>query len=316
MCATNSFVTALVLAGTRGGPEPVATAEGIAHKALAKVGDASMLDRVLAALRDAGIERIFVSTNVPAVAEAAHQAGAEVIAAQAGPSDSVARALELTGAPLLVTTADHPLLSPDWIKDFIAGAGSEADVAVMLAQREDVEAVVPGTRRTWFHFADGDWSGCNLFLLATSAAHQAVDQWQMVESERKRPWRIAARLGWGTLLQYLVGRLTMAEAIGRVGRRAGVKAVLVPATDGKAAVDVDKVDDLILVRRILAGEAVESVSLAPPPRRTWQLVKAFFPFFEREKVPALIVGNNPADTPGWPQVGSLPPAWSGRRRSA
>lgn len=315
MCATNGFVTALVLAGSRGGPEPVALAEGIAHKALAQVGDATMLDRVLAALREAGIERVFVSTNVPAVAHAARRAGAEVIAAQAGPSESVARALELTGAPLLVTTADHPLLAPDWIKDFIAQAGGQADVAVMLARREDVEAVVPNTRRTWFRFADGDWSGCNLFLLATSKAYHAVDQWQMVESERKRPWRIAARLGWGTLFQYLIGRLTMADAIGRVGRRAGVKAVLVPAIDGKAAVDVDKVDDLLLVRSLLAGDRIESVSVARP-RRATQLARSFFPFFPRHKVPAFAIGDDHSDASAWPSVSTVASGWNRRRRSA
>ena len=43
--------------------------------------------------------------------------------------------------------------------------------------------------------ADGDFSGCNLFLLATTRAEAAIATWQAVEADRKRPWRIAARLG-------------------------------------------------------------------------------------------------------------------------
>jgi 2-phospho-L-lactate transferase/gluconeogenesis factor (CofD/UPF0052 family) len=73
-----------------------------------------------------------------------------------------------------------------------------------------------------------------------------------VEADRKRPWRIARRLGIGTLWSYWRGKLTLAEATARLGRSLGVKAALVPATDGRAAIDVDKPDDLALVRR-LAG---------------------------------------------------------------
>src|SRR5690606_41070104 len=42
----NVPVTALVLAGSRGGVDPVADAEGVTHKALVRVGAATMLERV------------------------------------------------------------------------------------------------------------------------------------------------------------------------------------------------------------------------------------------------------------------------------
>lgn len=79
----------------------------------------------------------------------------------------------------------------------------------------------------------------------------------MVEADRKRPWRIAARLGLGMLASYALGRLTLAEAITRLGRRIGVNASLVAARDGLAAVDVDKVQDLADVRVLLAPPATD-----------------------------------------------------------
>ncbi len=63
--------------------------------------------------------------------------------------------------------------------------------------------------------------------------------------------RLALRLGWSTLFDFLLGRLNMAEAVVRLGHRMGVSAAMVPATNGLAAVDVDKVADLILVRRVI-----------------------------------------------------------------
>jgi GTP:adenosylcobinamide-phosphate guanylyltransferase len=255
-------VTALVLAGTRGRTDPVASAEGVTHKALVRVGPVTMLELVLIALRDAGVQRVLVSTDAPAAIALAEAAGAEVVEPGLGPSESVSRGMDTADAPLLVTTADHPLLSPEWITDFVNGSPAAADVAVMLARQEDVDRAVPGSRRTWLRFADGAWSGCNLFFLATPNAQRALDQWRFVEAERKRPWRLAARLGWSTLFEYIVGRLTMAEAIIRLGARLGLSAALVPATHGMAAVDVDTVDDLALVRNILSGLSQEGLSPA------------------------------------------------------
>jgi hypothetical protein len=120
----------------------------------------------------------------------------------------------------------------------------------MLAERGRVEAAAPDTQRTWLKFADGQWSGCNLFLLASPAAERAIAAWKQVEADRKRPWRIARRLGIGTLWSYWRGKLTLAEAVARLGHTLGVEATLVPASDGRAAIDVDKPEDLALVRRI------------------------------------------------------------------
>lgn len=243
---------ALILAGSRGGIDPVAASEGVAHKALVEVGGTPMLARVHGALQAAGIARIAVSADAPAVVALARQLGCEVVAPAQGPSGSVAAAFALLGAPLLVTTADHALLDPVWVRDFLADIPPGADVAVLLARRAEVEAAAPGSRRTWLRFADGSWSGCNLFHLATPGAAAALDLWATVERERKRPWRLAARLGLGTLASYLAGRLGLADAVAGLGRRVGIEAAVVAARDGLAAVDVDRPSDLVQVRRLLA----------------------------------------------------------------
>lgn len=254
---------ALVLAGRRPGPPgPLELQEGVEDKALIVVGGQTMLARAVAAVRAAGCARVLVAASGEMVAEAARALSCEVIEAAAGPSESVARALAEAGAPLLVTTADHALLRPEWIAQFLRDADQAADVAALLARRETVAAAVE-SKRTWLRFADGDWSGCNLFLLATPAAAGAIALWRLVEADRKRPWRIVRRLGPGLLLRYLTGRLTLANAVAALGRRAGVRAAIVASDYGLAAVDVDKPDDLSLVRRLAReSEAVEPAERA------------------------------------------------------
>ena len=245
--------SALILAGTRPGGDPFTASQGVSHKALIELAGQPLLARVHAALVAAGVTRIAVSADAPEVVALARQLGAEVVAPDTGPSGSVARGFALLGAPMLVTTADHALLRPEWVRDFVAETPAGADVAVLLARREAVEQALPGSQRTWLRFADGDWSGCNLFHIATPQGEAAIATWQQVEADRKRPWRIAARLGLGTLWSYWRGRLTLAGALARLGRRIGVTAAVVTAHDGLAAIDVDKAQDLADVRKIAQG---------------------------------------------------------------
>ncbi|SDA24518.1 NTP transferase domain-containing protein [Sphingomonas sp. NFR15] len=242
---------ALILAGSRGGIDPVAAYAGVAHKALIDIGGRTMLARVVDAVRAAGAARILVSTADEAVRREALTLGAEPTAAEAGPSASAKRGLALAGAPLLLTTADHALLRAEWITTFLDAVPDDADIAALLARRETIERDAPATRRTYLRFADGDWSGCNLFWLATPAANLALDLWQQVERDRKRPWRIVRRLGVMPLVRYATGRLTLARALADIGGRVGVRARMAESPFGLAAVDVDKPADLDLVRGLI-----------------------------------------------------------------
>ncbi|VXC51189.1 Cobalamin biosynthesis protein CobY [Sphingomonas sp. T1] len=241
---------ALILAGSRGGVDPLAAYAGVTHKALILLEGRTLLARVADALREAGAGVIAVSVSDAAVRDHAVALGLRVLDAASGPSLSVGDGIAALGTPLLVTTADHALLRPEWITRFQADIPADADVAVLLARRDVVEAAAPGTRRTYLRFADGGWSGCNLFRFATPRSIAAIDLWRQVEADRKRPWRIVRRLGPGLLLRYALGRLTLGDAIAHLGRKAGLVAAAVATPYGLAAVDVDKPADLDLVRSL------------------------------------------------------------------
>ena len=268
-------LTALVLAGTRAGGDPLAEYAGVSHKALIEVGGRTMVERVVEALAaSAEIERIVVAIERPellaGLAGLAPPRCAKPLETMptepGGPSATVAAALRVLGVPLLVTTADNALLETAWLSEFLAAIPAEVDLAAALARRDAVEAAAPDTRRTWLRFADGDHSGCNLFLLARPKAANAIAFWQTLEGERKRPLRMVRRLGWTFALRYALGRLSMAAAAARLGELAGggARFAIVALRDGRAAIDVDKPDDLDLVRRLVAA-----APRAPTqPRRT------------------------------------------------
>ncbi len=256
-------LAALVLAGTRAGGDPLAAQAGVSHKALIEVGGRTMIERVVQAL-DAvpavarivvAIERPELLAPLPGLRPPACRKPVTTTAAAAGPSATVAAALAAEGTPLLVTTADHALLRPDWLCDFLDAAPADADAAVALARRGDVMAAAPGTRRTWLRFTEGEYSGCNLFLFRRPAAAGVVALWQRLESDRRRPLAMIRRLGFGYALRYRFGRLRLDDAMARLGRLSAARVAVVEMTDGRAAIDVDKAEDLELVRRLAAGDA-------------------------------------------------------------
>jgi hypothetical protein len=63
------------------------------------------------------------------------------------------------------------------------------------------------------------------------------------------------RLGLSYALRYRLGWLSLPQALARLGRLAGARLAPVLLTDGRAAIDVDKPADLLLVRELVASPA-------------------------------------------------------------
>ena len=255
--------TVVVLAADRGPNDPVARAAGVSCKALTPAGGRAMVLRVLDALaqsREVGA-RILVGPERGCLEEQAELSGlvasgqVQWRSPQATPSSSAFAVLQSLpeDAPVLLTTADHALLTPAMVDHFCAEARrSGCDVLAGVARYELIAAAFPGSRRTVTKLRDGGYCGCNLFAFLTPRARLAADFWRRVEQERKKPLRIVKVMGTLAVLRYLAGRLTLAQALAGLSRRMQLKAGVVVMPFAAAAVDVDKVEDLQLVESILA----------------------------------------------------------------
>jgi len=259
-----SEFNALVLAGRRGTENPFAEVQGETHRALLDVVGVPMLLRVVRALRAAAsVDRIAVSIDDPrafeAVAELRELEARGEIARHASllsPSRSVHDALSnrMLGDRVLVTTADHALLTP-MIIDHFAGCAdqSEADLAVGVVAESVIRASYPSSTRTYLRFRDAGYSGANLFAFRSREALRAAEFWVKAESFRKQPWRLASAFGPMTLLLFALRRLSFEEALERASRAIGCRIRAVPLPFAEAAIDVDRPADLALVSEILAA---------------------------------------------------------------
>jgi GTP:adenosylcobinamide-phosphate guanylyltransferase len=252
------------MAGSRGTADPLAAATGVAHKALAPVGGVAMLERVVATLRASRwIDRIVIlGLDATAVGDLATGAtGAtpvELLQGDRTPSASAALAIKELGLepPVLITTADHPLLTPDTLDSFCERAEAmNADATFAIVPVGLVQASFPGIRRTTFRFRDGGFCGCNLYALLSTKGYDALREWAAVEAERKRPWRMVRILGLGTLLRFALGQLSLADLTGAVFARTGLRIRPVFLTDGAAGFDIDTPEQRLVAEAYLAARS-------------------------------------------------------------
>lgn len=272
--------TAVVLAANRGGDDPVAAMAGCSHKCLVPVGGQAMLARVLRALAASdsvgamavSIDDAAVLGNSDEIAALIERHDIALIDAAETPSISVTHAVDvlagdvLAGAvpagaapaepwPILITTADVPLLSPGMVDHFCGEArATAADLAVGLASATVVLEKYPDAMRTFMRFRDGRYTGCNLFALMTPAAMAAITFWRRVEADRKRPWRIFKTFGPLAMVRFLAGGATLDAAMGAASARLGLTAAAVKMPYADAAIDVDKPAHKKLVENIIRGQ--------------------------------------------------------------
>lgn len=248
----------------------LAEAAGAPHRALLEIEGEPMLLRVIEQLLAwPSIEHVLVNIDeparidaIPALARLRDAGRVRFEPSTDSPSRSALESLDHSGlseGPVLVTTADHALLDHTILQAFLAASSrSDADLTVGLVARTTIEARFPTAKRTYLRFREEAYSGANLFLFRRPAARGVAEFWGRIERERKHPWRLARAFGWINLLLFMTRRLTLETAMRRASRVLGVRVEAIPIAIAEAAVDVDKLEDLELVRAILAARRVRA----------------------------------------------------------
>lgn len=254
-------IPAIVLAGERPGGSVLAQHFGLASSVLVDVAGQTSLKRVMATLTDsASIAGGRLCGPDEAILKSSHEVQQLLqdspftwIPPESGPAESVLATLEtIAERPVLLTAADHALLTPEIVDTFCnLTMLSDADFIVGLVPYAQVREAFPDSKRTVLKFADGEYCGSNLFMIRTQAGARLLEFWKTIAQHRKRPWRMAREIGLGTLIRYLTGRLTLAATLERISERAGCRVAYVEVLAPRAAVDVDSVADHALAEQIL-----------------------------------------------------------------
>lgn len=222
------------------------------YEALIDIAGKPMVSFVAAALAASRqVDRIFVLGPVAELAGCVFPPRTSVIASGPTIIETIRLGIRSLGhfRPVLVATADIPLLTADAVNDFLGQCRRvEADLYYPIVTKEANERSYPGNKRTYARLREGVYTGGNLFLVNPGIVEQCAQVAEKFIAERKHPVVLCRMLGWSFVLRFLVGVLSLKDVERRVSELLGVRGAVIMSPFPELGIDVDKPSDLELVR--------------------------------------------------------------------
>ncbi|MFM8320532.1 MAG: NTP transferase domain-containing protein [Chloroflexota bacterium] len=159
-----------------------------------------------------------------------------------------------SSAHLLVVSADIPGLRAehvDWVVQ--TAMQTDMDVYYTVIERRVMEARYPGSKRSYAKLRDLEVCGGDMNVLRKQTLLGNDEIWGRILDARKNVFRQAALIGYGTLLLFMLRRLTLQQAVGRVAGRLHLSGQALVCPYAEVGMDVDKPFQLELMRSDLAG---------------------------------------------------------------
>lgn len=154
---------------------------------------------------------------------------------------------------VLAVSSDIPAITAQHVNWVIAQVEQgEEEGFYGVIERETMEARFPGARRTYLKLKGLEVCGGDLNALRLKLLTGEHPLWQKIVDARKSPQKQAALLGMDTLLLILLRRLTLDEAARKLGKKLGITVRAVVCPFAEVGMDVDKPEQLALVRADLS----------------------------------------------------------------
>jgi len=165
---------------------------------------------------------------------------------------------------VMIVSSDIPALKSemvDWLVDTCKETND--DLYYGVCPKAVMEARFPSSKRTYTHLKDMDVCGADVNITHVRMASEHLDMWESLIGSRKSPLKQASIIGFGTLLALFTRRLTLEDAVTRVGDRIGIKGRAIVWPYAEPCMDVDKPNQLELMREDLAWQQEQAEEIKP-----------------------------------------------------
>jgi 2-C-methyl-D-erythritol 4-phosphate cytidylyltransferase len=240
-------VDVILPAGGRiGGDFAAETATEI--KALLQIGEQTILERTLGALRALDqVGRIVVIGPHELTDHAAAQAADAVLPeAESGPAN-ILRGIEWLhrsngeqhAERVLIVTTDLPFLTSEAITEFLEYCPHHADICVPVVTRGDIESRFAHKKGVYIPLRDGVWTIGNAFLVNPVALLQNRAHIDRIFAARKSGRKMALLLGPGLIARFLCRRVMVADVVRRCEYILGCSGAAIYNCAPELAFDID-----------------------------------------------------------------------------
>jgi hypothetical protein len=157
---------------------------------------------------------------------------------------------------VLMCACDVPLVTGDMVRYLVETALSTgAEVCYTVVRRETMEARFPGSGRSFVRLLDGRFAGGDMNLLNPGIFEQNRVLLDSLMGARKKVFTQARLLGLRFLLKFLFRRLSIADGERKAQSIFGVPCRVIPVRYAELGMDVDKPQQLDLVRAEMESRA-------------------------------------------------------------
>jgi GTP:adenosylcobinamide-phosphate guanylyltransferase len=154
--------------------------------------------------------------------------------------------------PVLITTGDNALHTPEFIREFAdAARKTGADVALGITREETVIATIPEAGKAFHRVKDGGFSSCNVYALTGKETLKTVNVFRGGGQFGKKHYRILKAFGLASYLLYKFKLIGIDGIVKRLGKGFGVSVAPVILPYDFGPIDVDDQTSYDLAERIL-----------------------------------------------------------------
>lgn len=257
-----ALTDALVLAG--GPQDEIARLQpGAPNKCFIEIDGVTLAGRVIAALRGArSVGRIVVVAPQSMKSHRDLSQADELRPDGVRITDSLRNGLAgfAPNSDVLIAASDLPVLTPAAVDDFVSRLNElGADVVYGCVEKQAHLMRFPDVPHTWARMRDGTFCGGGLVAIKPRALPLLERFIEKLGAARKHPFKLASFFGWDMLARFALGRLTIAAAETRATHILGapVRALVSPFPE--TAVNVDRLSDVELARRLVSATVSASV---------------------------------------------------------
>lgn len=257
-------VPAVILAGGRD-KGPLAEATGQPIRGLVSIAGRSMASYVADALRGCESVGEVVAVGPPEL-EAALP-GVRLLPEGPDLLSNILTGLSAfsTNGPVLLLTVDIPFLTPQALEDFITRAReADADACYPILRHEACLSQFPGMKRTSVRLKEGRFTGGNMMLVKSEFFRKMEPMVSEAYGLRKKPLKLARRVGFTLLILLMLGRLRVSHAEAKIGKLLGGTVRAIMSDYAEIGADVDKPEDLTTAETLLT-QVQRSKSKSPRP---------------------------------------------------
>ncbi len=161
----------------------------------------------------------------------------------------------------LICASDIPLLKPEMVDWFVEACGDQsADFYFSVIEKESTQKKFPGSGRSFQKMRDGYFAGGDLSMINPKIAVEKEELVRKLTSNRKNFVKQVWAVDKLALIKWMLGKLDSKQAEKIASKALGIKARLVVSKYPELGMDVDKVNQLYIVKQTLEEQHYGSSS--------------------------------------------------------